>query len=41
MRDIMSEKHRMGAVARRFKAMSRKERIAKIRKLASVPAEDK
>lgn len=36
----MAEKHLAGAVRRRLKALSRKERIAKVRKLASASAED-
>ena len=36
----MAEKHLTAAIARRFRTMSRKERVAKVRKLASVSAED-
>lgn len=36
----MAEKHLAAAITRRFAGMSRKERVAKIRKLASASAED-
>jgi hypothetical protein len=37
----MAEKHLIAAVARRFEGMSRTERIAKIRKLATASPEDR
>jgi len=37
----MAEKHLIAAVIRRFEAMSRTERIAKVRKLAGASPEDK
>jgi hypothetical protein len=36
----MAEKHLAAAITQRFAAMSRKERVAKVRKLASASAED-
>jgi hypothetical protein len=36
----MSQKHLAAAIDQRFRSMNRKERIAKIRKLASVSPED-
>jgi len=36
----MSEKHLTAAITKRFAGMSRKERVAKIRKLAEASAED-
>jgi hypothetical protein len=36
----MAEKHLAAAIARRFRKMSREERIAKVRKLAASSVED-
>jgi hypothetical protein len=36
----MSEKHLVSAIRRRLKSLSRKDRIAKIKRLASTSAED-
>jgi hypothetical protein len=36
----MAEKHLVGAIAEQFKGLSRAERVAKIRKLASASSQD-
>ena len=36
----MAEKHLTGAIAERLKALSRKDRVAKVRKLANASPED-
>lgn len=36
----MAEKHLTGAITRRLKGMNRRQRVAKVKKLASASAED-
>jgi hypothetical protein len=37
----MAEKHLIAAIAKKFEGMSRKERVAKVRKLAATSSNDK